>query len=47
MKMTAHFMEKGLDSCLDPNFETRLPAKENGPFNLAVEDKRTSKRLLI
>ena len=22
IKMTAHLMEKGLDECLDPNFET-------------------------
>jgi hypothetical protein len=36
MKMTAHLMEKGLDKCLDPIFETRLPMKENGPFNMAV-----------
>jgi hypothetical protein len=41
--MTAHLMEKGLDTCLDPNFETRLPAKENGPFNLAVEDEKNFK----
>jgi hypothetical protein len=23
MKITTHLMEKGLDSCLDPNFDTR------------------------
>ncbi len=33
MKMMAHLMGKGLDSCLDPGFETRLPPKENGPFS--------------
>jgi hypothetical protein len=38
MKIMAHLMEKRLDSCLDPDLETRLPAKENGPFNMAVED---------
>ncbi len=43
MKMTAHLMEKGLDACLDPNFKTRLPAKKNGPFNLAVEDEKNFK----
>jgi hypothetical protein len=43
MKMTAYLMEKGLDTCLDPNFETRLPAKENGPINLAVEDEKIFK----
>jgi len=29
MKMSAHLMEKGLDACLDPTIETRLPNKEN------------------
>ena len=43
MKMTTPLMEKGLDACLDPNFKTRLPAKENGPFNLAVEDEKNFK----
>jgi hypothetical protein len=43
MKMTAHLMEKGLDVCLDPNFETRLPTKENGPFNMEVEDEKNFK----
>jgi hypothetical protein len=43
MKMTAHLMEKGLDKCLDPNFEIRLPAKENGPFNMAVEEEKKFK----
>ena len=32
LKMSEHLMEKGLDACLDPNFETRLPNKESGPF---------------
>jgi hypothetical protein len=39
-KMTAHLMEKGLDKCLDPNSETRLPTKENGPFNMAIEEEK-------
>jgi hypothetical protein len=43
MKMTAHLMEKGLDACFDPDFETRLPVKENRPFNLAVEDEKNFK----
>jgi hypothetical protein len=30
MKMLAHLMEKGLDACLDPDLETRLPEKEIG-----------------
>jgi hypothetical protein len=47
MKMTTHLMEKGLDLCLDPDFETRLPAKENGPLIWLLKMKRTSKRLLI
>ncbi len=41
--MMAHLMKKGLDSCLDPNFETRLPAKVNGLFNLAIEDENNFK----
>ncbi len=44
MKMLAHVMEKGLDACLDPNFETRLPEKEIGPFNLTFEDRKESER---
>ncbi len=46
MKMLAHLMEKGVDACLDPDFETRLPGKESGPFDLTVETKRIRKRLL-
>ncbi len=34
MKFLAHLMEKGLDACLDPNFENRLPTKEIGPFDM-------------
>ena len=46
-KMLAHLVEKGVvDSCLDPDFETRLPGKESGPFDLTVETKRIRKRLL-
>ncbi len=41
--MTAHLMEKGLDSCLDPDFETRLPVKENGSVNSAVEYEKNFK----
>ncbi len=43
LKMTAHLMEKGINMCMDPNFETRLPTKENGPFNSAVEDQKEFK----
>jgi len=43
MKMLAHLMEKGLDACLDPDFETRLPEKESGPFNLTVKDEKNQK----
>ena len=46
MKMSAHLMEKGLDACLDPTFETRLPNKESGPFDMTVEDKRIRKKQL-
>ncbi len=31
---------------MDPNFETRLPPKENGPFNLAVEDEKDFKEAI-
>jgi len=43
MKMLAYLMEKGLDACLDPTFETRLPNKESGPFNMTVEDEKNQK----
>ncbi len=33
MKMTAHLMDKGLDKCLEPGFEHKLPEKEIGPFD--------------
>ncbi len=39
MKFSAHLMEKGLDACLDPDFETRLLNKESGPFDMTVEDE--------
>ena len=32
MKMTAHLMDKGLDMCLEQEFDSKLPAKEIGPF---------------
>ena len=43
MKMSAHLIEKGLDACLDPTFETRLPNKESGPFDMTIEDKKNQK----
>jgi hypothetical protein len=43
MKMLSHLMEKGVGACLDPDFETRLPGKESGPFDLTVEDKKNQK----
>jgi hypothetical protein len=33
MKMTAHLMDKGLGVCLEPDFKSKLPAKEIGPFD--------------
>lgn len=36
-------MEKGLIVCLDLKFEYRQPEKENGPFNLAVEEEKDFK----
>ena len=32
MKMTAHLMDKGLDVCLEQDFESKFPTKEIGPF---------------
>jgi hypothetical protein len=43
MKFSAHLMEKGLDACLDPNFKTRLPNKESGPFDMTIEDEKNQK----
>jgi hypothetical protein len=43
MKFSAHLMEKGLDACLDSDFETRLPNKESGPLNMTVEDEKNQK----
>jgi hypothetical protein len=43
MKMLAHLMEKGLDAYLDTDFESSLPDKEIGPFNLTIEDKKNQK----
>jgi hypothetical protein len=39
-------MVKGLDTCLDPNFKTRLPNKESGPFDMTVEDKKIQKEAI-
>ena len=36
MKMTAHLMDKGLDKYLDSYFESRLPVKESGTFDLTT-----------
>jgi hypothetical protein len=43
IKFSAHLMEKGLDACLDPDFRTRLPNKESGPFDMTVEDEKNQK----
>jgi hypothetical protein len=43
MKFSAHLMDKGLDACLDPNFETRLPAKEIEPFNMTKDNEKNQK----
>ncbi len=43
MKMTAHLMDKGLDKCLDPDFEDRLPVRESGPFDMTTEEGKTFK----
>ena len=36
-------MDKGLDECLEPNFENRLRAKEEGPFDLTTEESKKAK----
>ena len=36
-------MEKGLDACLNPNFENRLPTKEIGPFDMTNDGKKNQK----
>ena len=41
--MIAHLMDKGLDECLEPEFENRLPANESRPFNLTTEEDKKSK----
>ena len=33
MKMTAHLMDKGLDVCLEQDFDSKLPTKEIGMRN--------------
>jgi len=43
MKFLAHLMEKGLDACLDPTFETRLPTKEIGPFDMTNDVEKNQK----
>jgi hypothetical protein len=40
---TSYGLPSLLSLYLDPNFETRLPTKENGAFNLAVEDEKNFK----
>jgi hypothetical protein len=36
MKMTAHLMDKGLDVCLEQDFESKLPLKEIGKGNRLI-----------
>ena len=43
MKSSTHLMDKGLDACLDPIFETRLPNNESGPFDMTIEDEKNQK----
>ena len=43
MKFLVHLTEKGLDACLDPDFENRLPTKEIGPFNMTNDDEKNQK----
>ena len=41
--MSVHLMEKGLDACLDPDFENRLPTKEIGPFDMTNDVEKNQK----
>ncbi len=43
MKMTVHLMDKGLDKCLDPDFQNKLPVKESGPFHLTTDNGKKFK----
>jgi hypothetical protein len=43
MKMTAQLMDKGLNKCLNPNLENRLPVKESGLFDLTAEKEKKFK----
>ena len=43
MKFSAHLTEKGMDACLDPDFENRLPTKEIGPFDMTNDDEKNQK----
>ena len=43
MKFSAHLMEKGLDTCLDHDFENRLPTKEIGPFDMTNDVEKNQK----
>jgi hypothetical protein len=37
MKLAAHLMDKGLDMCLEPGFESKLPMKGIGLFDSDTE----------
>ena len=43
MKMITHLMDKGLDECIETEFENRLPANKSGPFNLTTEEDKKFK----
>ncbi len=43
MKMTAHLTDKGLNKCLDLDFENRLPVKKSGPFYLTTDKEKKFK----
>ncbi len=45
--MTAHLMDKGLNKCLDPDFENRLPVQESGPFDLTTDDGKKFKEAVF
>ena len=41
--MIAHLMDKGLNECIEPEFENRLPVNESGPFDLTTEEDKKFK----
>jgi hypothetical protein len=41
--MTAHLIDKGLNKCLNPDFNDRIKVRESGPFDLTTEEGKKYK----